>query len=290
MKLAIFDVDWTLIKPLNGRTFPKNENDWQWLYDSVPETLELYHHLGYTVVFLTDQTKPWKITMINNVITHLSFDPILIISTSKSTNKPNTELFYQNITEKFNKKTSFYVGDALGREGDWSDVDKEVAIKLKIQYYSPEDIFPMDIVEEYDVDANVDQEVVIMVGYQGSGKSTVANQLKSKSKKYKIISGDIFKTGKKMIIEADKYIHKYSIIFDATNATIEKRQLYVEYANMYSLPVRCIWINVSLDTAIQRIAQRVQNGGTHISKIALYKLRKSFQEPSNVEGFTLVKL
>ena len=33
--LAIFDVDWTIIKPKNGRTFPANRYDWQWLNENV---------------------------------------------------------------------------------------------------------------------------------------------------------------------------------------------------------------------------------------------------------------
>ena len=49
--LAIFDVDWTLIKPKNCNTFPKDRNDWQWLRDSVPVVLKRYYRNNYRIVF-----------------------------------------------------------------------------------------------------------------------------------------------------------------------------------------------------------------------------------------------
>ena len=288
-KLAIFDVDWTIIKPNEGRTFPKNVDDWQWLYESVPDTLEYYSNEGYTIVFLTDQSKVWKIDMINNIKTYFTFEPIVIISTSKETNKPNPELFYTYFKGKYSKKNSFYVGDALNREGDWSGVDKELAINIGIQYYSPEEIFEFKTGEEcyeYYIKNVEHKEIIIMVGYQGSGKSTLASSFDEE--KYHVISGDIFKTPEKMIKEASKYIKTKSIIFDATNGTIEKRNKYIQFAQKYKLPCRCIWLNVTIDVAIQRIAIRFHNGGNYVSKIALYKLRKSFEEPTPDEGFELI--
>lgn len=286
MKLAIFDIDWTIIKPKNGNTFPKNKDDWQWLVPSVLETIEGYHTEGYKIVFLTDQSKTWKVEMIEDVISYFSFEVTIIISMSKSTHKPNTSLFYSHITEPFDKKTSFYVGDALGRDEDWSSVDKDIAIKIGVDYYSPEDIFPIDDNEEYWVNSVDYKEIIIMVGYQGSGKSTLSQQIATED--YKVISGDKYNTPEKMIKEATKYIAEKSIIFDATNATIEKRAKYIAFAQEYKVPIRCIWINVNIDIAIQRIAQRVLNGGSKVPKIALYKLRKSFEEPTEEEGFELI--
>ena len=50
-KLAIFDIDWTIIKPKNGRTFPKNRFDWQWLNNSVKSTVQNYERLGYIMKY-----------------------------------------------------------------------------------------------------------------------------------------------------------------------------------------------------------------------------------------------
>ena len=40
--LAIFDIDWTIIKPKDGKEFPVDENDWTWLRKSVPDILKKY--------------------------------------------------------------------------------------------------------------------------------------------------------------------------------------------------------------------------------------------------------
>jgi len=37
---AIFDFDGTLVKPKEGRRFPKDEHDWQYLRPSVPVCLK----------------------------------------------------------------------------------------------------------------------------------------------------------------------------------------------------------------------------------------------------------
>ena len=33
-KMASFDYDWTLVKPKNDRTFPKDIDDWEFLYSN----------------------------------------------------------------------------------------------------------------------------------------------------------------------------------------------------------------------------------------------------------------
>ena len=39
LKLAIFDLDFTLIKPKNFRTYPKFYSDWEWTFDNVIDKL-----------------------------------------------------------------------------------------------------------------------------------------------------------------------------------------------------------------------------------------------------------
>jgi histidinol phosphatase-like enzyme len=42
--------------------------------------------------------------------------------------------------KKIDMNKSFFVGDALGRQGDWYDIDKKFAINIK-NIYSPDDLF-----------------------------------------------------------------------------------------------------------------------------------------------------
>ena len=275
MKYAIFDVDWTLIKPLDGRTFPKNRQDWQWLYDTVPETLQTYA-MDYSIVFVTDQSKDWKVDMIDDIVKQLGIEITLVISRDKSTNKPCRTLF-DEIVDKYSKKSSFYCGDAGGNVSDWSDVDIGFARNIGVPYYRPEDIFYVDNGEyEYDIEPSAEKEAIIMVGYPGSGKSTATTQFPD----YQIISGDILKTPEKMIKEATKYISKKSVIFDATNGTLDKRAKYIAFANKHNVQSRILWLSADIDTCISNIATRVSDGGNHVPKIALYTYRKKFEEPT----------
>ena len=59
-KLAIFDFDWTIVKPKEGRKFPKDVNDWQYIRESVPSIIREFAK-DHQIVILTDQSKMWKI-------------------------------------------------------------------------------------------------------------------------------------------------------------------------------------------------------------------------------------
>lgn len=39
-KMASFYYDWTMVCPKNGKKFPSNVNDWQWLYPCVSEKIK----------------------------------------------------------------------------------------------------------------------------------------------------------------------------------------------------------------------------------------------------------
>lgn len=281
-KYAIFDVDWTLIKPKDGRKFPQNVEDWIWLRESVPETIRKYHDDHYNIVFLTDQTKPWKVSMIENVIKEINVPITCLIAMNKTYHKPNPSFFMDIIeTDGIDKKTSFFVGDAAGREGDWSRNDIDVAAKIGVKFYTPEEIFRW---EHKNIEKNLaltKKEVVIMVGYPGSGKSTIAKELEKHN--YIRIDGDALKTGPKMVKEAEKNIDQHSIIFDATNGTKERRQLYIDFAKKHNLGVRCLWKTTSIGDAMEQNRERQKQGGPKIPDIVFYTYRKKFEEPTEDE-------
>ena len=169
--LAIFDYDGTLVKPKDGRRFPKDVDDWQYTRDSVPKTIKKYSKT-HQIVLVTDQSKLWKIEQIKNVMKDLNVNYTAIIGVK--TKKPNTELF-DSYYKEFNKSEAFYVGDAGGRKDDWSDVDKKFAENIGVKFYSPEEILITSpkTNNEYSLESK-EKEVVIMVGYPASGKSTIA--------------------------------------------------------------------------------------------------------------------
>lgn len=144
-KVACFDYDWTLVKPSSGGTFPEGIDDWEWLRTSVPEKLKEVYQSGFCIVIVTNQSKLWKVVQITEVLQRLELPCLAIIAMDKEDHKPNPTAFNTNLpVRKWTKRdVSFFVGDALGRPNDWSDVDRLFAEAVGFKtILPPEDFFP----------------------------------------------------------------------------------------------------------------------------------------------------
>ena len=201
------------------------------------------------------------------------------------TKKPSTKLF-DSVFPTFKKGLSLYVGDADGSIGAWSDVDKKFAEAIGVVFFTPEQAFPL---EKKKVNTNLKasdkKEVIIMVGYPASGKSTIAKTI---FKDYYRVDGDSLKTVSKMVKDAKTHIKDQSIVFDSTGGTKERRKAFVDFAKEYDLPVRVIWVQTSIDESMERNKQRALVGGPKIPTIAFYTFRKHFETPEESEGFKIV--
>lgn len=287
-KMAGFDYDHTLVKPKTNSTFSKDENDWMWLRPNVPKILTEIYKKGYAIVIFTNQSKsqPFKIKQIINVFTSLKLPVNIFIETDKSFKKPNPYMYnlYINKRAIINKNESFYVGDALGRPGDFADSDKQFAINCNIKYLSPEEIFPF--IKESNSKSLITipdyREIILMMGYPGSGKSTFAENT-FKNHPYIIIHGDDYKSEsalkKAFKLTIEKYPDK-SIILDATHSNKKKRQIFIEIAQKESIPIRIIHLTTTIEEAMHRNLQRTKP----VPKIALYLYRKNFEKPEKSEG------
>lgn len=280
-KMAIFDFDGTLVQPKEGRRFPKDKDDWQWLDEGIPKKLKSLAKEKYRLIIVTDQSKPWKVDMIKEVVESLKLNITVIIGV-KDDQKPNPKLFLSNIP-KYDKETSFYVGDAAGRATDWASRDIDFAKNIEVPFYTPEDFFNIQIKsrEVPAISIPNHKEVILMVGYPGSGKSTIVNE-QLVPKGYYIVNGDLLKTPKAMIQDAKEHLEQ-SIVFDATNGTKEKRAHFIEFAKTINRPIRCVWVQTSLEDSLKHVKKRELETGVKIPTVVLYVYRKHFEEPNENE-------
>lgn len=287
-KMAAFDYDWTLVNPKNAATFPKNIDDWEWIYPTVPDKLKKYHEDGYMIVIFTNQTKSWKCDQIKRVAESLFIPLFVVIAMNKKEHKPNPILFNTLFEEHtIDISTSFFVGDALGRKIDFSDSDKVFAETIGLSWFPPEHIFcdPNPTFELPTIPLSNTPEIIIMTGFPGSGKSTIAKHICQKPN-YIHIQGDVHKTSRKMIKASLEHItQQKSIVFDATNSSIKKRLEYITVANKYKLPVMCIHVSTPSNIAFKR--NRLRMDKKQVPKIAYSVYSKYFNQPTEEEGFSL---
>ena len=301
-KIASFDYDWTLVKPTSGGTFPKNIDDWEWLNDSVIPVLQKLYENGYAIIVFTNQTKDWKIKQIQEALTSINLPILIAIAMDKAEHKPARILFDVAVTWEWDKRKSFFVGDALGRKGDWNNTDRLFAENIGIKVRTPEEVFQRSkskssVFDDENIHKKIgvkdEQEIVIMIGYPGSGKSTIAHDIFEKAG-YVILSGDILKTSAKMIKEAGKYIEDCkSIVFDATNPSKKKRAEYIDFAKKHHFSVekgniRCIHVATSMEESMARNKQRPED--KIVPRIAYNLYKKHFEEPANSEGCIVITL
>tara|TARA_B110000908_G_C10200203_1_gene424938 strand:- start:195 stop:1070 length:876 start_codon:yes stop_codon:yes gene_type:complete len=284
------DYDWTLVNPKGGATFPTNIDDWEWYSSIVPEKLQKYYDDGYMLVVFTNQSKPWKCDQIRFVMESLNIPLFIVVAKVKSEYKPNTILFDTLFTEnEIDKSKSFFIGDALGRKNDFADSDKVFAQNIGIQYFPPEKIFLSNNFLKYDVSTIHLQDthiLVIMMGFPGSGKTTIANEI-CNDKQFVHIKGDDYKSNTPKMLKAslDHIKDKKSIVFDATNSSIKKRKLYVDFALKHSYSVECIHISTPLDVSYKRSLMRQEE--KKVPKIAFSVYKKYYEAPTEEEGFIL---
>ena len=309
-KIAAFDMDHTLVKPKNNRKFPKDENDWEWYNESVVGKLKkLWSREKYCIIIFSNQKyydnnnkiryglrKKYKLKwlMIQKIVEQLGDLPILFnVSFGNKSRKPNRLMF--DFLKRFRKRiyvfdsvNSFYVGDALGRKGDFSDSDKKFAINCGFgKYYAPEEYFKVrkkDTKKKKPIPPKKYQEVIIMMGYPGSGKSTTAKEIEgSKSEiKYEIISGDKLKTTERKLKKLRKVLESgNSAIVDSTNPSKEMRKKYLDIANELKVKARLIHMTTSYEESWLRNSEREKV----VPKVAFNIFKGKFEKPEKEEGF-----
>jgi len=282
--IAMFDLDHTLVKPRKGKVHPSNATDWQWYDNTILKKLKKYNNDGYAIIIISNQDserggsteKMERISLIFNEIANY-FEPIYLefytALAKDAYRKPNTTIVEKYILPYMREEPQkiFYVGDAAGREGDFSDSDRKFAFNthlllkyrfpsanLKVLFATPEEFFKgekasskewrgFDPKKYYEENKNDDKDiigeldikdqlyVILLVGPPASGKSTLRDQIINSYEDACYINQDELRTKKNCLKNFQSFLeeNKKIIIVDNTNATLDTRKSYIDLVRIH---------------------------------------------------------
>lgn len=164
-KILALDLDWTLIKPIKGKVFPINKDDWQFLYPQYLYKIKEYIDNGYKFIVFTNQAMILKSKSYDmdgfkdrwlQIYTELNkvniFSVYLLFAIYDDFyRKPcigmwsflDTEL---NDNYEIDKSISIFVGDMAGRIKDYSFTDLAFALNIgnNLKFMVPDVFFTND--------------------------------------------------------------------------------------------------------------------------------------------------
>ncbi|KKZ64652.1 hypothetical protein EMCG_09434 [[Emmonsia] crescens] len=338
-RIAAFDLDSTLIATKSGRRFPTNEHDWKWWSPSVPSKVKELNDEGCLVVVLSNQkaislkkdlkggrieSKSLSIFKQKIAAVMQTLDvPFSVYAATENDEfrKPRMGMWREmlddydlDVAGLLDLERSIFVGDAAGREGDHSCVDRDFAANIGIPFKTPEEFFlgeaPKPVSRAFDPTTYIsgssedepnitfskknDIELVIFCGSPGSGKSTFYWKY-LEPLGYERVNQDILKSRPKCLKVAKDYLEAgKSVAVDNTNAGPETRAYWIELAKETKVPIRCIYLSTPPQICKHNDAVRAANpkiesinpeSRSSLPGIAFGDFQRRFQEPTLSEGF-----
>lgn len=286
---CIFDLDGTLIVTKSKRKFPKDENDWIFNKDIINRIIDLANYSS--IIIITNQLKAndlWYNKM-KHIISILEFPvKVYIIQKYNIYRKP-----FPTLLNMLKDKTDilFYCGDM--------ETDYKFAHNANIKFIYINEFLGLDETiklsypitfthkhKKIKIEKNK-HELIILIGFPGSGKSTYANLFPKKE--YIRINNDEQKTG-----SMNEYLKALKqnkcIIIDNLNNKISSRTKFIDKAKKYNYYIRCIVIKTSMEKAIHNMYYRMYKyNGIYIPIIVYRKYLKDFEPPTEDEGFNEIK-
>ena len=136
------------------------------------------------------------------------------------------------------------------------------------------------------------QEMVLFVGRPASGKSTLRERYFAPHG-YVAVNRDTLGTQEKCLKTAGAALKDgKSVVVDNTNPSQSSRKPYIDLAKKHKVPVRCIYVNISLDLShhLNMYRQTRSKGKQRrVPEVGYRVFEKNFQKPEMSEGFTEVK-
>jgi bifunctional polynucleotide phosphatase/kinase len=173
LRIAAFDMDWTVIQPSSGKKHPVDEHDWELLKKGPTQVVTKFRQLhaqGYAIVLISNQgalasrqAEEALQRKVAKVIDALGVPATYMCGMSKMSlmRKPCTGMwdlaakFYQHrygtaaVDLSRSTSGSFYCGDAAGRlktkhvfeKKDFANTDYTFALNVGCRFFTPEHLF-----------------------------------------------------------------------------------------------------------------------------------------------------
>jgi bifunctional polynucleotide phosphatase/kinase len=214
------------------------------------------------------------------------------------------------------RATCVYVGDAAGREVNWSHgkkkdfsrSDRLFALNIGVEFHTPEEYFlnqrkaPFKM-PEFDprslkIDCPLHEpaqstlvssscELILTVGCPASGKSYFTKQ-NLVPEGYVHINRDALGSWQKCVSMCERSLQAgRKVVVDNTNPDKETRSRYISIAKKLKVPCRCFLFNISLDHAKHnnKFRDMTSTDHVHVNDIILNSFKNKYQEPKLEEGF-----
>lgn len=261
VKIALFDLDGTLITSKRGHKWARTAEDCMFLTPSVCPMLHKYNEKGWIVAIVTNQAEwhkdKWKTQdKIESVLAMIAdacdgWQPWCLVATGPTTDteyrKPARGLFdllllHLGIVDTKRVEKLLMCGDAAGINDPyplyrWSDVDRGFAGRVGARFVRPCDVFGFAVAEPVD-----GEEMVVLMGPPGSGKSTTARAFAAVGYEWieqDAVNSDARKT--KRVVEERLAAGVRRLVVDATHSSAAHRGVYAELARELRLPFRVLW-------------------------------------------------
>jgi len=242
--------------------------------------LQKIFEMGYTIVVFTNQATmnaPTAQERMKNFLKQVKL-PIYVFAAVKKDKYRKPEIGMWDLFLKISgikPKKIYFSGDALGREFDFADSDKEFGEAIGATILTPEEVFG-----EFDLDSiptgtsrvNT-RELVLFVGAPGSNKTTL---YKEKYPDYVHVNKDSQKT-REMSVFRKALKEGRNIVVDDTNPTREVRETFIGEAKKLGYKITILYFVKAGHNYNDRRAKKVPD-------VVYHMFFKKLERPGDDEG------
>lgn len=332
-KIILFDLDNTLIKTKSKKVFPINSDDWEFLTPNVPRIINEQIETSNTICGIISNQKGLKsdlmikdwINKLKNINKKLNFHFVFVSLKDDQFRKPlpaSWNYIQTNLLEGINlnnvlkSNKIYYIGDACGRQDDFSDTDIKYSINCGFKFKTPELFFKFNLDKpnikncsltypeinyytqneqniiinyiDYIIQPNLNKKIfIMMIGFPASGKSFLRKEIIKKYPEFKYINND---DSNDKILDKNLISKNFTgydlVIEDNTNLNLKTRLKLLTTFNSY------IKIGIFFDYPMELEVTKHLNymrmywfGAKLINPLVYRTLNKSFLKPELTEGF-----